>query len=54
VQISTQQIVNKILCTFATISRLVPTNVIKLTNMKYDIINYNVYGCILHASAAKS
>jgi hypothetical protein len=42
---------NKKLYTCLTISRLVPVNIIKLTNNKeYDIINYKVCGCILHAS----
>jgi hypothetical protein len=37
--------------TFATISRLVLLNIIKLTNNKeHELINYKVHGCILHAS----
>jgi hypothetical protein len=39
------------LCTFASISRLVPINIINLiNNKKYDIINYKDNACILHAS----
>jgi hypothetical protein len=39
------------LCTFITISRLVPINIIKLQNNKhFSTINYKIHVCILHAS----
>jgi hypothetical protein len=45
------KVLNKKLCTFTTMSRLVPINILKLINNKeYDLINYKVHRCILHAS----
>jgi hypothetical protein len=43
------------MCTLTTISRLLPINIIKLTNIwDFNIINYKVHGCILHASTYPS
>jgi hypothetical protein len=49
------KVLNKNLSTFATISRLVPINIIKLQNNKHvSTINYKVHVCILHASTSPS